>query len=98
VQYLLLHIVSALDMRCAMQNMISHREILDRAPSPNIVAMECGVSAHTVRSWKLRDRIPAEYWICFFKRDWANLFDLANYEHERMLEKARSGSDNRRAA
>lgn len=39
------------------------RDIIDLWPSPDALAGEVGSKAETVRKWRQRDSIPAEWWL-----------------------------------
>jgi hypothetical protein len=41
----------------------SFRDIIDLWPSPDALAGEVGSKAETVRKWRQRDSIPAEWWL-----------------------------------
>ena len=57
--------------------MTTHSEIVKNAGKPEDVALACGVSVHTVKSWIFRNSIPAEHWADFAGAGWATLDDLA---------------------
>ena len=56
--------------------MRSHSDIV-KAAGPAEIALARGKSIHTVRSWVIRDRIPADEWAAFAERGWATLEELA---------------------
>ena len=41
----------------------SFRDIIGLWPSPDALAAELGAKADTVRKWRQRDSIPAEWWM-----------------------------------
>lgn len=41
----------------------SFRDIIDLWPSPDALAGDVGAKAETVRKWRQRDSIPAEWWL-----------------------------------
>lgn len=53
-----------------------HSDIVAAADA-SIVAVERGVSVHTVRSWGQRGRIPAEHWPAFVAAGVTTLDELA---------------------
>jgi len=57
--------------------MSTHSEIVKNAGDAEAVALACGVSVHTVKSWIFRNSIPAEHWADFAAAGWATLDDLA---------------------
>jgi hypothetical protein len=42
--------------------MRSFRQIVDLWPSPTAMALDVGAPVESVRKWRQRDRIPAQYW------------------------------------
>lgn len=58
--------------------MATHSDIVRSAGRPEEVALVCGVSVHTVRSWIQRDSIPADQWATFAERGFADLASLAS--------------------
>jgi hypothetical protein len=40
----------------------SFRQIIDRWPSPDALAGRIGAKTETVRKWRQRNSIPAEWW------------------------------------
>lgn len=59
------------------ERMTSHTDIVKRAGKAEAIAIARGVSPHTVRSWALRDSIPAEHWAWFASEGHATLEELA---------------------
>lgn len=59
-----------------MRRMRSHSAVIDHKQVA-MLAEQLGVSVHTVRSWKQRDSIPAEYWAALETRGVATLEELA---------------------
>jgi transposase len=57
--------------------MRDHRTIVREAGTAEEIADRRGVSVHTVRSWILRNRIPAEQWAGFAADGKATLQELA---------------------
>jgi hypothetical protein len=55
----------------------THSEIVRRAGKAEAVALACGVSVHTVRSWIRRDSVPPDQWLNFSRLHYASLEDLA---------------------
>lgn len=56
--------------------MRNHSEIVAAAGTAEEVALSCGVSIHTVRSWMQRDSIPADIWERFVEAGWSTLDEL----------------------
>ena len=63
--------------------MTTHADIVRSAGKAEDIALACGVSVHTVRSWVVRDSIPAEHWADFNTAGWATLDALADAAAER---------------
>lgn len=59
-----------------MASMRSHAQIVAAAGSAEEVALRCGVSVHTVRSWGQRDSIPPDMWAIFVNDENASLDEL----------------------
>lgn len=65
------------DAWCIMLIMMrTHSQIIDHRDAPRL-ANALGVSVHTVRSWKQRGSIPAEYWRGFDAAGVATIEELA---------------------
>lgn len=43
------------------------REIIGLWPSPDVLAAEIGAKPETVRKWRQRDSIPAEWWVAIIE-------------------------------
>lgn len=56
--------------------MRTHAEIVAAAGSSEAIALRCGVSLHTVRSWQQRDSIPPDMWAIFVDDEKATLEEL----------------------
>lgn len=61
-----------------MQEMVTHSDIVRRANSDAEFAEMRRVSIHTVRAWKQRNSIPAEYWAGIVADGIASFSELAN--------------------
>jgi uncharacterized protein YjcR len=48
-----------------MASMKPHAQIVADAGTAEEIALRCGVSVHTVRSWQQRDSIPPDMWAIF---------------------------------
>lgn len=57
--------------------MKTHREIIADHGERELAAL-CGVSVHTVRSWKQRGKIPGKYWAPLSRGGKASLSELAD--------------------
>lgn len=57
--------------------MVTHADIVKRAGRIDDIASARSVSVHTVRSWIVRDSIPAEHWMAFVSDGHATLDELA---------------------
>jgi len=57
--------------------MRTHSAIVGEAGSAEELALRCGVSVHTVRSWAQRDSIPPDKWVIFVNDEKATLEELA---------------------
>lgn len=55
----------------------SHADIVRSLGSDEEVADLCGVTIYAVRSWKARDRIPADKWAVFVTTGKTSLEELA---------------------
>lgn len=50
-----------------MQDRISHADVIDWWPSAAQLAREIGLDPQTVQKWRVRARIPADYWPAVIK-------------------------------
>lgn len=57
--------------------MRTHAEIVAAAGPSEEIALRCGVSLHTVRSWQQRNNIPPDMWAIFVNDGKAVLEELA---------------------
>ena len=60
-----------------MASMRSHHAIVKAAGAEKIAEALGIPSIHTVRSWIIRNRIPAEHWAGVASHGWASLEELA---------------------
>ena len=58
----------------------SFRDIIGLWPSPDALAAELGAKAETVRKWRQRDSIPAEWWMPLIDVARARSVDLSAAE------------------
>ena len=56
--------------------MVTHAEIVRRI-GPDAIATALGVSVNTVRSWIIRNSIPADHWLALSELGHATLDELA---------------------
>lgn len=59
-----------------MAIMKSHAQIVAGSGTAEEVALRCGVSVHTVRSWQQRDSIPPDMWAVFVNDERTTLDEL----------------------